>query len=86
MASESIVKSGNKLDDMTLLVASSMSDLSSGVNSYNWHLLRIAGLILWYGLDEVIPTKIISPLSITGRRISCFRVRQFFRNSDEKWC
>ena len=48
-----------------------MSSYSNSFNSNNWHLLLIAGLIAWYGLEVVIPIKVIKPLSNWGRRISC---------------
>ena len=44
---------------------------SNSCNSNNWHLLLIAGLIEWYGLEVVIPIKVINPDSRQGNKISC---------------
>ena len=56
---------------MALLSPSITSSKVRGLSSNIWHLLLIAGLILWYGLDVVRPIKVISPDSRCGSSISC---------------
>ena len=61
LASESIFIFSKIFELMTLLIAVLMSSSLKSFNSNIWHLLLMAGLIAWYGLEVVSPIKVISP-------------------------